>query len=80
MAEPAQTLSQAAFSQWSLAAIGDALDMNALIAADRAFAAGSGYGPDFFDVGLALGVAVQIGFLAAFVTATAVLLRRRGRG
>jgi ABC transport system ATP-binding/permease protein len=79
MAEPAQTLSQAAFSQWSLAAIGDAIDLNALIAADPAFAAGSGYGPDFFDLELALGVAVQLGFLAAFVAATAVLLVRRGR-
>ena len=79
MAEPAQTLSQAAFSQWSLAAIGDAIDMNARIAADPAFAAGSGYGPDFFDVGLALGLAIQAGFLAAFVAVLAVLLRRRLR-
>jgi ABC-type multidrug transport system ATPase subunit len=77
MAEPAQTLSQAAFSQWSLAAIGEAIDINALIASDRAFAAGSGYGPDFFDVGLALGVTVQLGFLAAFVATTALLLKRR---
>jgi ABC transport system ATP-binding/permease protein len=79
MAEPAQTLSQAAFSQWALAAIGDAIDMNAHIAAHPAFAAGSGYGPDFFDVGLALGLAIQIGFLAAFVGALAVLLGRRLR-
>jgi ABC transport system ATP-binding/permease protein len=79
MAEPAQTLSQAAFSQWSLAAIGDAIDMNALIAAHPAFAAGSGYGSDFFDVGLALGLAIQAGFLAAFVAAAAAVLARRLR-
>jgi ABC-type multidrug transport system ATPase subunit len=79
MAEPAQTLSQAAFSQWSLAAIGDAIDMNGQIAANPAFAAGSGYGPDFFDVGLAAGLAIQAGFLAAFVAALAVLLARRLR-
>ena len=79
MAEPAQTLSHAAFSQWSLAAIGEAIDMNARIAANPAFAAGSGYGQDFFDVGLGLGLAIQAGFLAAFVAALAVLLRRRLR-
>jgi ABC transport system ATP-binding/permease protein len=79
MAEPAQTLSQAVFSQWSLAAVGDAIDMNARIAADPAFAAASGYGPDFFDVGLALGLAIQTGFLAAFVAVLTVLLRRRLR-
>jgi ABC transport system ATP-binding/permease protein len=79
MAEPAQTLSNAIFSQWSLAAVGDAIDMNARIAADRAFAAASGYGPDFFDVGLGLGLAVQAGFMAAFVAALAALLRRRAR-
>jgi ABC transport system ATP-binding/permease protein len=79
MAEPAQTLSQAAFSQWSLAAIGDAIGMNAHIAANPAFAAASGYGPGFFDVGLALGLAIQAGFLAAFVAALAVLLARRLR-
>jgi ABC-type multidrug transport system ATPase subunit len=79
MAEPAQTLSGAIFSQWSLAAVGAAVDMNARIAADRVFAAASGYGPDFFDVSLGLGLAIQAGFMAAFVAALAVLLRRRMR-
>jgi hypothetical protein len=48
---------------------------------EPAFAAGSGYGPDFFDVGLAAaGLAIQAGFLAVFVAAVAVLLGRRLRG
>jgi ABC-type multidrug transport system ATPase subunit len=79
MAEPAQTLSNAIFSQWSLAAVGESIDMNARIAADQAFAAASGYGTDFFDVGLGLGLLIQVGFMAAFVAGLAVLLRRRVR-
>jgi ABC-type multidrug transport system ATPase subunit len=79
MAEPAQTLSNAIFSQWSLAAVGQTIDMNTRIATDQAFAAASGYGTGFFDVGLALGLAIQAGFMAAFVAGLAVLLRRRMR-
>jgi ABC transport system ATP-binding/permease protein len=79
MAEPAQTLSTAIFSQWSLAAVGEAVDMNARIAADRAFAAASGYGTDFFDVGIGAGLVIQGGFMAAFVAALVALLRRRTR-
>ena len=44
MPEPAQSISYAIFSQWALASIGDAVDMNERIAADPAFSQANPYG------------------------------------
>jgi ABC-type multidrug transport system ATPase subunit/pSer/pThr/pTyr-binding forkhead associated (FHA) protein len=73
MAEPAQTLSYAIFSQWSLAALGTAVDMNERIAEAGPNAAAE-FGESFFDVGLATGLLVLAGFLVVFVAALAWLL------
>jgi ABC-type multidrug transport system permease subunit len=78
MAEPAQTLSYAIFSQWSLAALGTAVDMNERIAESGGGAAAE-FGDGFFDVGLATGLLVLAGFLVLFVAVLARLLSRSRR-
>jgi ABC-type multidrug transport system ATPase subunit len=78
MAEPAQTLSYAIFSQWSLAALGTAVDMNERIAGSGGGAAAE-FGESFFDVGLATGLLVLAGFLVLFVAVLARLLSRSRR-
>jgi ABC transport system ATP-binding/permease protein len=75
MAEPAQTISYAIFSQWSLASVGSAVDMNERIAESPAQAAAE-FGQGFFDVGLGAGLALLAGFGALFIALLAILLRR----
>ncbi len=77
MPEPAHSLSNAIFSQWSLASIGETVDMNARIAGDPAFSQANPYGDSFFDVPLATGLLIQVGFIALFLTAVVILLRKR---
>jgi hypothetical protein len=79
MPEPAHSISYAIFSQWSLASIGDAVDMNARIAADPAFSQANPYGDAFFDVSLSTGLLIQAGFALLFLAGVVVLLRRRMR-
>ena len=51
------------FSQWSLAAVGTAADMNGRIAEDPAFARADRFGADFFDVPAGAGLLVLAAFL-----------------
>ena len=76
MAEPARTLAEAIFAQWSLAGIGTAVDMNARLAADPEFAQVNRFGSDFFDLAAGPGFAIQAGFAILFIAATVTLLRR----
>ncbi len=62
MAEPAQTISYAIFSQWSLAGAGTAVDMNARIAESQDPAGAVAFGTGFFDVSLAPALLVLLGF------------------
>jgi hypothetical protein len=79
MPEPAHSISYAIFSQWSLASVGDAVDMNARIAADPTFSEANPYGESFFDVALSTGLLIQAGFAALFLAGVVFLLRRRMR-
>ena len=77
MAEPAQTISYAIFGQWSLAAAGTAIDMNARIAESPDPGGAVAYGTGFFDVGLLYGLAVLLGFGVVFLTLLVYSLRER---
>jgi ABC-type multidrug transport system ATPase subunit len=76
MAEPARTLADAIFAQWSLAGVGTAVDMNARLAADPEFAQVNRFGTDFFDLAAGPAFAIQVGFAVLFLVATALILRR----
>ena len=76
MAEPARTLADAIFAQWSLAGVGTAVDMNARLAGDPEFAQVNRFGGDFFDLAAGPALAIQGGFAILFIAATALLLRR----
>lgn len=77
MAEPAQTISYAIFGQWSLAAAGTAVDMNARIAESPDPGGAVAYGTGFFDVGLLYGLAVLLGFALVFLAMLVFSLRER---
>lgn len=64
-----------AFSRWSLAGTGSAVDMDARLSADDTAARTTGHAADFFTLGLVGVVLVLLAFLAA----TAVLLAVRRR-
>jgi hypothetical protein len=77
MAEPIATLSGLAFSRWSFAGIGSAIDMNARIDRDPVFARASGYGREFFDLAPATSAGLLGCFLVAFLATVAFLLDGR---
>ena len=77
MAGLATAIADVVFAQWALAGIGTAIDMNQRLAADPEFAQVNRFGTDFFDLGAAPAFAIQLGFLAVFVGAATLLLRRR---
>jgi hypothetical protein len=77
MPEPAHSLAYVISSQWSLASLGDAVDMNGLIAADPLYARVNPFGADFFDVSFVLGAAIQVAFALGFLGLVAMLLGRR---
>jgi ABC transport system ATP-binding/permease protein len=77
MAEPAHSFASLVFARWSLAAIGDSVNMNARMAANPEFARINRFGTHFFNVGFASGLLVQAAFLALFLAGASVLLRRR---
>ena len=76
MAEPARALADAAFSQWALAGLGTAVDMNARFAGDPEFSRVNRFGSAFFDLAAARTLAIEIGFLLLFTAGAAVILRR----
>ncbi len=77
MAEPAQTLSYAVFSLWTLAGTGSALDMNGRIAEAPGGGGAAQFGTSFFDVGVGTSALVLAGFLALFLGALTLMLRER---
>ena len=79
MAEPAHSIAYAISSQWSLASLGTEVGMNARMAADPEFSRVNRFGEDFFNVALGTAILVQLAFLAVFLTAVFLLLRRRAR-
>jgi len=77
MAEPVATISAVAYGQSAFAGLGAAIDLNARIADNPAFARLDEFGTSFFAVAPADVVASLGGFLLAFLLLTLVLLPRR---
>ena len=77
MAEPAQTLSYAIPSQWSLAGVGSAVDMNGRIAEAPQGGGAEQFGTGFFDAGVATPALVLAGFLTLFLGVLTLMLRER---
>jgi ABC-type multidrug transport system ATPase subunit/pSer/pThr/pTyr-binding forkhead associated (FHA) protein len=77
MAEPAHSLAAIVFARWSLASIGTSLHMNGRIGENAEFARINEFGAHFFNVAFAVGLLIQAAFLAVFLAATVLLLRRR---
>ena len=65
-------------AQWAYAGIGSAVDLNAKIAGDRAYARISQFGTDYFDATSRSVVLVLVAFVVVSFVAVALLLRRRG--
>ena len=79
MAEPIGSLSNAVFERWTLAGLGNAIDVNARIAAVPRFREANDYGTSFFETTPPQAAFILLGFIAAFVLATYLLLAlRRG--
>jgi ABC transport system ATP-binding/permease protein len=79
MAEPAKVLADAIFTQWALAGLGTAVDMNQRFAGDPEFSQVNRFGSDFFDLGAVGAVAIEAGFLLLFAGGAALLLRSQLR-
>jgi ABC transport system ATP-binding/permease protein len=79
MREPVKTISQFVYSRWSFAGFGSAVDMNARIAENPAFARASRFGHDFFAVATGHVFGLLAAFLAFFFGCVTLLLRRRLR-
>jgi ABC-type multidrug transport system ATPase subunit/ABC-type multidrug transport system permease subunit len=77
MSEPLAQASKVVVAQWSYAGMGSALDLNARIAADKAYAKVSRMGTDFFDVAAGSAYLILGGFILAALAGVAVLLRRQ---
>ncbi len=78
MSEPISSLSNLVIARWSLAGLGNAVEMNERIAADPALARADDYGSDFFALEPGRAAAILLIFLAAFTIATLIALVRRG--
>lgn len=76
MSEPIAALASAVFGRWSLAGLGNAIDLNSRIAADPRFAEVSGYGEAFFDVSPRSVSLILLGFLIAFLLTAFIVVRR----
>jgi ABC-type multidrug transport system permease subunit len=64
-------------AQWAYAGIGSAVDLNAKIAGDRAYARISQFGTDYFDAASRSVLLVLAAFVVVSFVAVALLLRRR---
>ena len=77
MTEPLAALSKVVVAQWSYAGLGSAVDLNARIAADKAYAQVSKFGNEFFDIGAGSVYLILGGFIVAALAGVALLLRRQ---
>ncbi|MEA2271115.1 MAG: transport system ATP-binding/permease protein [Solirubrobacteraceae bacterium] len=77
MSEPLAQASKVVVAQWSYAGMGSALDLNARIAADKAYAQVSRIGTEFFDVAAVPVYLILGGFVLAALGGVALLLRRQ---
>jgi ABC-type multidrug transport system permease subunit len=66
-------------SRWAFAGTGHAIEMNARLADAPQVAALSGYGSSFFSLNEVAATLILLGFTAAMLLATAILLARHSR-
>ncbi len=79
MSEPVASLSVLVFAQSAFAGLGEALDMAGRISDDRLFGLVTRYGSDFFAQPAGVSIAILGLFLTAFMVATWLVLRVRGK-
>ncbi len=78
MAEPIASLSNLVTTRWSLAGIGNSVEMNERIADNPALSRANDYGSDFFSIQPTKAAAILLIFLAVFSIATLLMLVRTG--
>lgn len=78
MAAPIKTFADLMVSRWAFAGVGHVIHMNARLVAAPAISSLSGYGTSFFALNAAVAATILLGFTAALLLASAVLLARRG--
>jgi ABC-type multidrug transport system ATPase subunit/pSer/pThr/pTyr-binding forkhead associated (FHA) protein/ABC-type multidrug transport system permease subunit len=74
-----KVISDITVSRWAFAGVGSAIDMNSRLAEEPKAARLSGYGSVFFSLQPAIAALVLIGFAAAALLGSALLLARRSR-
>jgi len=79
MQAPIRVLADLTTSRWAFAGAGHMLHMNARLAAAPQISSLSGYGAAFFSLSQGAAAIVLLGFTAALLLASAVLLARRGQ-
>jgi ABC-type multidrug transport system ATPase subunit/ABC-type multidrug transport system permease subunit len=77
MSKPLADVSKLVVAQWSYAGMGSAIDLNARIAADKAYARVSEFGTAFFDTATRSVLLILIAFVVASFAGMAALLRRQ---
>lgn len=78
MAAPIKALADLMVSRWAFAGVGHTIEMNARLAGAPRISSLSGYGPAFFSAGPGVAAIILLGFTAALLLASAVLLAGRG--
>jgi hypothetical protein len=77
MSAPLKVLADLMVSRWAFAGAGHAIHMNARLAAAPQPALTNGYGSSFFSLNQGVAAIILLGFTAALLLTTAVLLARR---
>jgi ABC-type multidrug transport system ATPase subunit/pSer/pThr/pTyr-binding forkhead associated (FHA) protein len=77
MSKPLADLSKLVVAQWAYAGTGSAVDLNARIAADKAYARVSEFGTAFFDTATRSVLLILLAFVLASFAGMAALLRRQ---
>jgi ABC-type multidrug transport system ATPase subunit/ABC-type multidrug transport system permease subunit len=77
MTAPLAAISKVIVAQWSYAGLGTEVDLNARIAADRAYQKVSQFGTHFFDVATRQSLLILAAFVVVSFVGVALLLRRQ---
>jgi ABC-type multidrug transport system permease subunit len=77
MSRPLADVSKLVVAQWSYAGVGSAIDLNARIAADKAYARVSEFGTAFFDTATGSVLLILVAFVLASFVGIVLLLRRQ---
>ncbi len=77
MSAPLEALSKIIVAQWSYAGLGSAVDLNAKIAADKAYARVSRFGDEYFAADTGTIALILVGFVVVTLVLVALALRRQ---